>query len=162
LKHATRLQYLITNNEAEYEALLTGLRIAKELGATTLKFQSDSQLIVGQVNSAYEVKEDIMAKYLSLVKNSIHGFDEVILIQVPREQNTEADTLAKLASSEEATNQHIEVQYSPSHMEEEVNPMNVNNSWMTPITRYLEEGTLPIDPIEARKLKVWSARFVLI
>uniref|UniRef100_A0A2N9J155 Uncharacterized protein n=1 Tax=Fagus sylvatica TaxID=28930 RepID=A0A2N9J155_FAGSY len=153
LKHATRLQYLITNNEAEYEALLTGLRIAKELGATTLKFQSDSQLIVGQVNSAYEVKEDIMAKYLSLVKNSIHGFDEVILIQVPREQNTEADTLAKLASSEEATNQHIEVQYSPSHMEEEVNPMNVNNSWMTPITRYLEEGTLPTDPIEARKLK---------
>ena len=117
---------------------------------------------MGQVNSAYEAKEDRMAKYLSLVKNSFHGFNEVILIQVLREQNTEADALAKLASFEEATNQHIEVQYSPSHMEEEVNPMNVNNSWMTPITRYLEEGTLPTDPIEARKLKVWSARFVLI
>ena len=41
-----------------------------------------------------------MAKYLSLVKNLMRGFDEVILVQIPREQNTEADTLAKLASSE--------------------------------------------------------------
>ena len=70
--------------------------------------------------------------------------------------------MAKLASSEEAINQQIEVQYSPSHTEEEMNPINVNDSWMTPITKYLEEGTLPTDLVEARKLKVWSARFVLI
>ena len=37
LKHSTRLQYPTTNNEAEYEALLTGLRIAKELGANRLR-----------------------------------------------------------------------------------------------------------------------------
>jgi GMP synthase PP-ATPase subunit len=61
--------------------------------------------------------------------------------------------LAKLASSEEAINQQIEVQYSPSHTEEEMNPIDVNNSWMTPITKYLEEGTLPTDVVEARKLK---------
>jgi hypothetical protein len=42
LKHAMRLQYPITNNEAKYEALLTGLRIAKMLGATALRVQSDS------------------------------------------------------------------------------------------------------------------------
>jgi hypothetical protein len=42
LKHVVRLQYPTTNNKAEYEALLTGLRIAKELGATTLRVQSDS------------------------------------------------------------------------------------------------------------------------
>ena len=47
LKHSVWLQYPTTNNEAEYEALLTGLRIAKELWATTLRVQSDSQLIVG-------------------------------------------------------------------------------------------------------------------
>ena len=47
LKHSVRLQYPTTNNEAEYEALLTSLRIARELGATTLRIQSDSQLIVG-------------------------------------------------------------------------------------------------------------------
>jgi hypothetical protein len=142
--------------------LLTGLRIAKELGATTLRVQSDSQLIVGQVNGEYEVKEERMAKYLNFVKKIIHVFDKVILIQVPREQNTEAGALAKLASSEETTNQQIEVQYSPSHMQREMSPIDVSNSWMTPITECLEEGTLPTDPVEARKLKVCSARFVLI
>jgi ribonuclease HI len=162
LKHFVRLQYPTTNNEAEYEALLTGLRIAKELGATTLRVQSDSQLIVGQVNGEYEAKEERMAKYLNFVKKIIHVFDEVILVQVPREQNTEADTLAKLASSEETTNQQIKVPYSPSHMQREVSPIDVSNSWMTPITKCLEEGTLPTDPVEARKLKVRSARFVLI
>uniref|UniRef100_A0A2N9ER72 RNA-directed DNA polymerase n=1 Tax=Fagus sylvatica TaxID=28930 RepID=A0A2N9ER72_FAGSY len=124
LKHSTRLQYPTTNNEAEYEALLTGLRIAKELGANRLKIRSDSQLIVGQVN--------------------------------------EADALAKLASSDEATDQYIEVQHSPSHLEEELSPINVSNSWMTPIVNYLEDETLPSDPVEARKLKVRSTRFILI
>jgi hypothetical protein len=132
------------------------------LRATTLKIQSDSQLIVGQVNSEYEAKEDRMAKYLNLIKNAIDWFDEVTLVQVPREQNTKADTLAKLASSDEATNQHIEVQYSPSHMEEEVSPINISNLWMAPITYYLEEGTLPTDLVEARKLKVRFARFALV
>jgi hypothetical protein len=43
-----------------------------------------------------------------------------------------------------------------------MNPIDVNNSWMTPITKYLEKGTLPTDVVEARKLKVKAARFVLI
>ena len=43
-----------------------------------------------------------------------------------------------------------------------MNPINVNDSWMTPIIKYLEEGTLPTNLIEAKKLKVRSARFVLI
>ncbi len=60
---------------------------------------------MGQVNGEYEAKEDRMAKYLKLVKDTIGWFDEVTLVQVPREQNTEADTLAKLASSDEAINQ---------------------------------------------------------
>ena len=102
LKHAVHLQYPTTTNEAEYKALLIGLRKAKMLGATTLRVQSDSQLVVGQVNGEYEAKEDRMAKYLSLVKNTMRWFDEVILVQIPWEQKTEADALAKFASSEEA------------------------------------------------------------
>uniref|UniRef100_A0A2N9HBH6 RNA-directed DNA polymerase n=1 Tax=Fagus sylvatica TaxID=28930 RepID=A0A2N9HBH6_FAGSY len=162
LKHSTRLQYPTTNNEAEYEALLTGLRIAKELGANRLKIRSDSQLIVGQVNGEYEAREDRMTKYLKLVRNAMTWFDAVMLVQVPREQNTGADALAKLASSDEATDQYIEVQHSPSHLEEEVSPIDVSNSWMTPIVNYLEDETLPSDPAEARKLRARSTRFILI
>ena len=64
---------------------MTSLRIARELRATMLRIQSDSQLIVGQVNGEYEAKENRMAKYLKLVKDTIGWFDEVTLIQVPRE-----------------------------------------------------------------------------
>ena len=74
------------------------------LGATTLKVQSDPQLVVGQVNDEYKTKEDRMAKYLSLVKDAMTRFNEVFIVQIPREQNIEADALAKLVFSEQAIN----------------------------------------------------------
>jgi ribonuclease HI len=162
LKHVVRLQYPTTNNEPEYEALLIGLHIAKILGVTILKVQSDSQLVVGQVNGEYEAKEERMRKYLDLVRSIMTSFNEVIIVQVPREQNIEADALAKLASSEEATRQQIKIQNSPSHKGEEMNPIDISNSWMTPIIRYLEDETLPTDTVEARKLKVKATRFILM
>ena len=58
LKYAVRLQFPATNNEAEYEALLTGLSLAKALGAKNLIVQADSQLIIGQVKGDYEAKKD--------------------------------------------------------------------------------------------------------
>ena len=50
LKYVVRLQFPATNNEVEYEALLTGLSLAKALGAKSLIVQAYSQLIIGQVN----------------------------------------------------------------------------------------------------------------
>ena len=57
LKYTVRLQFAVTNNEAEYEALLTGLSLAKALGAKNLIVQVDSQLIIGQVKGDYEAKK---------------------------------------------------------------------------------------------------------
>ena len=71
IKRAIRLQYATTTNEAEYKALLTMLKLAKALGATELDIFSDSQLIVGQVNGVYEVKEEQMQQYLKLVRHQI-------------------------------------------------------------------------------------------
>jgi ribonuclease HI len=99
IKQAVRLQYTTTNNEAEYEALLAGLKIAKILWATELDMLSDSQLVVGQVNGDYEAKEGRMQQALRLVRHQIGQFREVRLSRIPREQNTEADQLAKSASS---------------------------------------------------------------
>ena len=48
LKHKVRLQYQTTNNEAEYEALLKGLELAKSLGAESVLVRGDSQLVMGQ------------------------------------------------------------------------------------------------------------------
>ena len=60
LKYAVRLQFPTTNNEAKYEALLTGLSLAKALGVKNLIVQVDSQLIIGQVKGDYEAKEEWM------------------------------------------------------------------------------------------------------
>ena len=57
IRRAIRLQYITTNNEAEYETLLAGLKTAKTLGATKLDVHSDSQLVVGQVNGDYKAKK---------------------------------------------------------------------------------------------------------
>ena len=102
LKYVARLQYQTTNNEAEYEILLKGLELAKSLGAESVIVQGDSQLIINQVNGMCEAKEDRMKKYLNKVKQLIKKFKEASFVQLPREENMEADALAKAASAEGA------------------------------------------------------------
>ena len=60
LKYRVQLQYLATNNEAEYKAILKGLRIGKVLGAKNLLLQSDSKFVIEQIKGKYEAKEDRM------------------------------------------------------------------------------------------------------
>lgn len=63
-KHALHLKFPATNNKVEYEAIIVGLGIAKELGVQDLKIYSDSQLIIEQVNNNYKAWEESMIKYL--------------------------------------------------------------------------------------------------
>ncbi|GFZ19982.1 hypothetical protein Acr_28g0006870 [Actinidia rufa] len=56
MEYAIRMGFQATNNEAEYEALLAGLRVATELGAQSLEVFSDSQLVVNQVQGDYLAK----------------------------------------------------------------------------------------------------------
>ena len=55
-----RLDFLTTNNEAEYEALVAGLDLAKAIGATRVVIYCDSQVITNQVNRDYECKGEMM------------------------------------------------------------------------------------------------------
>ena len=66
LKYGVQLQFSATNNEAECEAILTSLRVAKALGAKNLKLKTDSKLVVGQITNEYEAKEERMKRYLKL------------------------------------------------------------------------------------------------
>ena len=76
LKHKVHLQYQTTNNEVEYKALLKGLELAKSVEAKSIVVLGDSQLIMGQVNGMYEVKEEQMRKYLSRVMRLIIRFEK--------------------------------------------------------------------------------------
>ena len=114
LKRKVRLHYQTTNNEAEYEALLKGLELAKSLGAKSVLVQGNSQLVIGQVNGTYEAKEEQMKKYLNKVRHLIRKFSEVHFVQIPKEENMEADNLAKEASVSKLTDGFNEIQYMPS------------------------------------------------
>ena len=94
-----RLDFPTTNNEAEYEALVVGLDLAKAAGAENMIVHCDSQVIISQINNDYECRNERMKKYLEEVKNRI-GSLEVRFVQIPREENECADRLAKAASAE--------------------------------------------------------------
>ena len=80
-----------TNNYAEYSALISGLKKAKELGATEVECFLDSELIVKQMNRQYKVKEPTLQKLFIQVFNLASQFKKVVFKHIPREKNKEAD-----------------------------------------------------------------------
>ena len=99
IEQALRFAFKASNNQAEYEALITGMLLAKEMGAQSLLAKSDSQLVTGQVTGEYQAKDPQMAAYLRYVQVLKGAFAAFELVNVLREQNARADLLAKLASS---------------------------------------------------------------
>ena len=103
-----------------------------------------------------------MKKYLEKVLMLVKKFKEANFVQIPREENMEADASAKEASTNQPMDEFDEVQYIPSiDIPEVLQVQNVGN-WMAPIISYLKDGTLPEWKDEVRKLRVWSARYVLL
>ncbi|GKC82973.1 reverse transcriptase domain-containing protein [Tanacetum coccineum] len=73
--YALRLTFTSTNNEAEYEALLAGLRIARKMKIRCLKVKVDSKLMASQINRDYVASSDNMIKYLAKAKEYITDFE---------------------------------------------------------------------------------------
>ncbi|XP_022856263.1 uncharacterized protein LOC111377401 [Olea europaea var. sylvestris] len=102
LNSVVRFGFKATNNVAEYEALLAGLRLAREMQVKRLLISSDSQLVVSQVNSNFLAKDKTMASYLKMVMNLVSSFKKFELIQIPHDENAHADALSKLASGKDS------------------------------------------------------------
>ncbi|XP_073133543.1 uncharacterized protein [Henckelia pumila] len=83
IRLAVRLDFRAFNNEAEYEAMLTGLRAAKQVGAARVHLYSDSQLVAQQVNASYEVKSEKLKEYMKAIEEARGLFDEVMFDQIP-------------------------------------------------------------------------------
>lgn len=92
-----------TNNQAEYTAILLGLRKAKELGADMVDVRLDSELAVKQINGVYKVKNQELAKiYLEIYKLRAE-FKATRFTHVRREFNKEADAMVNKALDEQTT-----------------------------------------------------------
>ena len=86
-----------TNNEAEYWALLLGLREAKRLGGKSIHILTDSELIERQVKGLYRVKNLNLKGLHKMVTQNLKEFSSFDIKSIPREQNQEADRLANQA-----------------------------------------------------------------
>ena len=86
-----------TNNEAEYWALLYGLREARRLGGTSIQIFTDSELVERQVRGLYRVKNlNLKVLHTSVLQN-LKAFSSYTIESIPREENREADGLANQA-----------------------------------------------------------------
>ena len=92
-----------TNNVAEYQALLHGLRYALEHGARRVLVFSDSELVVRQIGGSYRVKHPAMIPLHREALSLMRQFKDVRVTHVRREQNKEADRLANRALDEKAS-----------------------------------------------------------
>jgi ribonuclease HI/transposase InsO family protein len=98
MRYAVCLHFPASNNMAEYEALLCGLRIAIETGIKRLDVRGDSQLVIDQVMKNASCHDDKMEAYCKAVRALEDKFYDIELNHVPRRYNEEADELAKIAS----------------------------------------------------------------
>jgi ribonuclease HI len=89
-----------TNNVAEYQGLLLGLRRAGELGAEELEVVADSELMIRQLSGAYQVRAPALRELHTEALALLKGFRKVKLAHIPREENTDADEMSNRAIDE--------------------------------------------------------------
>lgn len=91
-----------TNNQAEYQALLHGLDMAREQGVGELMVCMDSELVVKQIKGQYKVKEPSLRVLWAEAQTKIKSFAQVEFVHVRREKNKEADKLVNDALDAQA------------------------------------------------------------
>ncbi|GJR14078.1 reverse transcriptase domain-containing protein [Tanacetum coccineum] len=165
--YALRFEFETTNNEAEYEALIAGLRIAKEMQIQELAIFVDSQLVANQVKGLFEARQQTIKQYLEKTMGLLSSFPSYSIEHIKREHNKKADALNKLASmtfSKLAKEVLVEVIQTKSVAKKEITDVvkEDEDSWMVPIQEYLKEEILPKDSQKARKLCIKSPLYRMI
>jgi ribonuclease HI len=189
--YVIRLHFSASNNVAEYETLVNGLRIAVELGVRRLDARGDSQLVIDQVMKNSHCRDKKMEAYCDEVLRLEDKFHELELNHVARRYNETADELAKIASGRTTVPPNVfsrdiyqpfvnfdeapepdETSAQPEvpsaaegealRVEGERNGVAPNQDWQTPYLQYLLRGELPLDKAEARRLARRATSFVLL
>ncbi|XP_075478766.1 uncharacterized protein LOC142519612 [Primulina tabacum] len=133
IKLALRIDSRVTNNEAEYEAVVAGLQAAREVGASRVIIYSDSQLVTQQVKGVYEAKNEKCSNIWGSSRPKHHISTREVLC------------FTQLVLS----------------VDEEIPPIQ-RSSWMTPLIEYIIHVKLPEDKAQARKIKKQAPRFVFL
>ena len=97
IEYALRFGFRASNNEAEYEAVITRFNLAYSMEVDQLEVCSDSQLVVKQIEDTYEAKGEKMILYLRKVRELPRKFVLVQFRHILRAKNSRVDALAKMA-----------------------------------------------------------------
>ncbi|XP_071700154.1 uncharacterized protein [Rutidosis leptorrhynchoides] len=157
--YAIRLKFAASNNEAEYEALIAELRLAKSIDVRQLTAYVDSQLVASQLNGSFEARDTSMQKYLELTKALAKTFAAFEIKKIPRNRNKKADALSKLASLlyDHFTKKVMVEVLERKSTEEDTLMATITTEeecWMPPFIKYLADGTLPEDKLQARRIRM--------
>jgi ribonuclease HI len=210
MRYAVRLHFPASNNMAEYEALLCGLKIAIEIGIKRLNVRGDSQLVIDQVMKNVSCHDDKMEAYCKAVRaleDKFYGIE----LNVPRRYNEEADELAKIALGRitvppnvfawDVAQPSVNLEPSPSSREEpsgapssptgaepmdedpsneayvlsllegydadeaeamDIEPAPNEGDWRDKYIAWMDQGELPSDRSEARRIARMAKSFALV
>jgi ribonuclease HI len=89
--HSYKLNFQCTNNIAEYEALMLGLKLSKKLGAKKIMVRGDYELVIKQIKGEYSAKHPRRRAYRNVVLDFLQCFTEIDLQVIPKGQNILAD-----------------------------------------------------------------------
>ncbi|KFK42631.1 hypothetical protein AALP_AA1G020200 [Arabis alpina] len=173
LEQCFRLEFKATNNEAEWEALIAGLRLAREVGVKRVHAYNDSRLVTNQLNHDYDARDERMNTYLKLTEALIlSNFDNFVITDIPRSENFAADDLASLATSsgfdlkriipvKTIPDPSIDLPCSTSRMNVIKNDSEIAGT-DDDLDRIDQDGRVPEDKWAARRLKSKSAHYVVM
>jgi hypothetical protein len=165
-----------TNNVAEYEAVILGLRKLRALGVTTCIIKIDSKVVAGQVEKEYSAKDLALMQYLTAIRSLERQFKGFTLQHVDRARNEEADALAKAAARGEALPSDVFYHVigtpavrSPEGLQitndtegHRIVNLIMTEDWRAPITLFLQGYYHPSNVNKAKRLKHRSRDFTII
>jgi ribonuclease HI len=180
-KYVARLNFALesdrcTNNIAEYEAIILGLRKLRALGVTTCIVKTDSKVVAGQVKKEYSGKDPALMQYLTAIRSLERQFKGFTLQHVDHARNEEANALAKAAARGETLPSDVFYHVIGTPAVRNPEGLQVTNDaeghrivnlimtedWRAPITLFLQGYYHPSDVNEAKRLKHRSWDFVLV
>ncbi|XP_057724147.1 uncharacterized protein LOC130940113 [Arachis stenosperma] len=165
-----KFEFPASNNHAEYEALIAGLKLAEEVSATKVVVFSNSQVVTSQINGYYLAKDPNMKRYLDKTLEHLGRFLETEVKHITRDLNSRADVLSKLASTKPEGNNRSMIQETlqkPSVTKAEVKQdilevSRLDLGWMNSLVEYLEFDILPKEEKKAKKIRRKAHNYTLV
>jgi len=156
LCYVLRILFSVSNNVAEYEACLHGIRLAMELGVKRLYVHGDSALVINQLNKEWDTTHEKMDLYYKEIREWEAIFYGIEYIHVVRDKNQAADALSKIGSSRAQISQGVFIQdidkpsvggdlvnkpNSEALLVQDTTPITSSDDWRTPFIKYLLDGS---------------------